>query len=344
MSLSRPSDRLQNPAEKFIDFRNGKFGYFDKESKKRIDIELGKCIVLDCSTFCITGYIDTPNLKTGVFSNAARYPKKDKIVVKSREKGVLTQGTYEEIKDYIERYKIRYTRNAYIWREGELCLLQLSGDAFGSWMEGVESKDRNEKKRGSMYVVVTGEEERQKGKTKYIHLTFGFEGSIDKDELQEAIKADEIVQSYLDDYFKESADKVADRSDNGSQGESKWHEAIDPYSGMPISNLTASQAIELDTGLRDNGEAASELGVAVEQMIQNIEWGTENWKTFKTSKGKELSSASYDELNNMLTWAMNNQPHSRFRFAVEAAVADHKGREVPPYDGGEEDDSDEIPF
>lgn len=135
MSRTNKSDKPKNPAKKFFEWKsvNQTWDYYDKQLEQRVSIPYSdlKFIALD-QLSTVKGY----SKKFGGFwANEVRSTKDTNITVRHKA-GVYKEGTWEELKD---DQNLKFTKSIYVMAKFgdtfELCNLQLSGAAFGAWLE-----------------------------------------------------------------------------------------------------------------------------------------------------------------------------------------------------------------
>ena len=201
MSFSEP--KLENPATKFIDFRDGKFQYYDKEQEKNIQIELPIYFVVLDELSTISGFCEKHNC--GIYSNEVHRITDEILKVKTFKGGEQIIGFYKDISDAVARLGGKFTKSVYgmlCTKDGnELVNFKFRGAAFSGWLD----KKFNPNKYG---VHITGTVEATKGKTVYqvpVFKAFNL-----KDELTEqAIVLDQQLQIYLKDYKSHQVEKEA---------------------------------------------------------------------------------------------------------------------------------------
>lgn len=185
MSLSRPTG-TKNPAKKFIEFKNGKFSFYDKENKKNIELEFPFRFIVCDELACISGFSDRH--QCGISSNEVRNITEDTLNVRYRKGGTIASGKYQEIKPQIVEAGGRYTKSIYAVVEGELVNIKLAGAALSAWIE---------KPKGESAWVVNGVADGKKGATKYQFPVFEPD-TVPESSITEATKIDQDFQTYLD--------------------------------------------------------------------------------------------------------------------------------------------------
>jgi hypothetical protein len=136
MSRFKPRNNNQHPCTLWLEWggADGKFYYYDKESKSKVSFDLKRFIVLD-SLSTIVGYDESR--KMGVYSNEVRDTTKQQFIIRNKE-GVVEKGLYAEIKDKLPK-GIKYAASVYIAVEHngkiKLANVKLSGAALSSWVD-----------------------------------------------------------------------------------------------------------------------------------------------------------------------------------------------------------------
>ena len=162
MSYSEP--RLQNPATKFIDFKDGKFQYYDKETEKNIILDLPLYFVVLDELSTISGFCE--KAKSGIYSNEVHKISNEVLNVRTFKGGEQIIGIYKDISDAIARIGGRFTKSVYALlintetRETELVNFKFRGAAFSGWID----KKFNPEKHA---VGIMETYEATKGKTVY---------------------------------------------------------------------------------------------------------------------------------------------------------------------------------
>lgn len=202
MSLSRPNENAPNPATRWFEW-NGEKGlvrYYDKESKKNVDVPLPfLAIVLD-QLSAVRGWDDST--KSGIFSNAVRDTREELLTVKSFKGGVIAEGRYKDIKAQVNAAGGHFETQVYIAYKQDDALkigaLSFKGAALGAWMEFARAH-RAELQKQAMKIV--GTKDGQKGRVIFKTPVFAV-NPIASETLAQAVLLDEALQAYLDGYLK----------------------------------------------------------------------------------------------------------------------------------------------
>lgn len=213
MSISQP--KLQNPCSKFIEFKadSGVFRFWNKEKKENVEIKLPiKFIVLD-ELNTIKGFND--KTQSGIYSNEVHSLNHQTLNVRTFKGGASLKGKYAEIKGEIKDMGGKFCKSVYAalinGDELELVNFQLTGAAFSSWMD-------KEVDVSTQAIVVTGTEDRKKGKVEYKIPVWNGE-ALTADELEEAIEMDKKLQDFLKSKKLQDA-KASEESDREGVQES----------------------------------------------------------------------------------------------------------------------------
>ena len=201
MSYSEP--RLQNPASKFIDFKDGKFQYYDKQTEKNVILDLPLYFIVLDELSTISGYCE--KAKSGIYSNEVHKISDEVLNVRTFKGGEQIIGFYKDISDAIARLGGRFTKSIYALlinsetRETELVNFKFRGAAFSGW---IDKKFNPEK-----YAVGIMETyEATKGKTVYqvpVFRSFKITSELDLQARETDIK----LQSYLSTYKSYQVEK-----------------------------------------------------------------------------------------------------------------------------------------
>jgi len=199
--MSRSEEtKIKNVAEKFLQWKNGGFQWYDKETETKMEIKLPvKFLVLDTLS-TVKGYSDAN--QSGFWSNEVRDTKKEILSVYTK-KGLAAKGLYEEVKVHANCTGAKYSQSVYIALiEGDtlsLCNIQLMGAAVSAWIDF--RKDNPDIFTGGIEVATSIQG--KKGATVYqIPVFTKIEVSNDLNE--KAKELDVILQQYLTQYFKKS--------------------------------------------------------------------------------------------------------------------------------------------
>ena len=200
MSFSEP--RLQNPATKFIEFRDGKLQYYNKESEENIKIDLPVYFVVLDELSTISGFCE--KTKSGIYSNEVHRITDEIINVRTFKGGEQIMGLYKDISDAIARLGGRFTKSVYALLinqqggENELVNFKFRGAAFSGWLD----KKLNAEKHA---VGIIETFEATKGTTVYqvpVFKSFRLTPEL----IEEATEMDKKLQVYLKTYKANQAE------------------------------------------------------------------------------------------------------------------------------------------
>lgn len=218
MSRSNPSAHAPNPAVRWFEW-NGEHGtvrFFDKDSKKNIDVPLPFTFLLLDELASVRGWHDAS--ESGIYSNEVKDTRTDLLVVKSFKGGTLAEGVYKDIKDRVNTLGGQFVANCYVAfkHNGDLAIasLRFKGSALGAWME-FRKAHRNELYKWA--VDITGYTEGKKGRIVFRMPTF--ELRVVSDETQNrAFALDAQLQEWLSGYFsRRTSDQPEASTTNGHE-------------------------------------------------------------------------------------------------------------------------------
>ena len=346
MSVSQP--RVQgnkNPAVKFFKYKGGDeqgwFEYYDRETKKNIQIELTDFAILDKDLFSVTGFMNDTN--SSIISNAVR--SIDDIITikawKDKQSKIILKGSYREIKDTVKSSRdMKYTKEIYILWQGELCHLQLTGATFSAWLKDVESNADHER----CFISCIGHDEGKKGNVKYKFASFEVGQPVDAKTWEQMIKVDtNILQPYLNDYLNGNGGSTAPSGEtHEDEGEetydtTKWREFLS-LDGTPLGALHRNAIIELNQHLIEDGQEGSELYANVGQAMFDYQTLTNTWSEKKNQAGKFIKDYTEAELKDALS---KIPPTHKARQILEIGLDNMYPSSGVDSEFGDEDD---IPF
>jgi hypothetical protein len=202
--MSRSQPALTNPCQKFIEIKadTGRFFYYDKEQEKQVDIPLPIYFTCLDELNTITGF--NKKHKCSIYSNEVKYLKKDILRVKTFKGGESITGLYDDIRDSIVALGGHFTKSVYALminpdKSTEFVNFKFKGAAFSAWLD--------KKFDGMKFIVgITEFVEEQNGATTYqvpIFKQYKCTPEID----EEALHYDEILQTYLKEYFAKEPEK-----------------------------------------------------------------------------------------------------------------------------------------
>lgn len=199
MSLSQ--DRPTNPAQRFLKVKSGAVSYYDKENQENVNVPTPlEFVVLD-QLATIKGWSDQD--ESGFWSNEVRSVGRDVLTVRT-SKGQKAQGVWKDIKGESSIAGAKYHSSIYIATKGrdglEINNLSLTGAALNAWIEFTQKNRVNTNK-----VVLSGWSDAKKGSVSYKVPVFEAV-PLDDATKDEAIKLDQQLQAYLNEYFNYTPD------------------------------------------------------------------------------------------------------------------------------------------
>lgn len=338
MSLSKPRENaLQRPCEKYIKFNGdtGVFQYFHKYDKtdkrysennkgENVEIDISGAIVLDCDLLTVTGF----SKKRGFcFSNEVRSVEDTLVVRYFSEKSPAAKGNWEYVKSELGD-AVKFAKSIYLWLDGEIVNLQLSGASLKSWFDDIES---NRKALTEKYIRVKSIEDGVNGTVEYKFPIFEFGEPFEESDLQAAMKADEeILQPYLDKYFeKQGTSSEKPEHAEESEAPKSWRD-VRTNEG-DLGDLSIVEIKNMKAAMESTNNYDSEEYRAVSQAVEEYNQADFSWESKKDKKGRSLSEYGYDEIKDLYERIMKNDPKNPSRFFIEAA-----------FNSAEEED--DIPF
>lgn len=195
---------MERPCQKYIRFKNGTFQYYDKSKEENIEIPLPIRFVKIDELSTISGYHEPSN--SGIYSNEVHSTQKETLNVRAFKGGDIAKGFYADIKDKVKSHGGKYTKSIYALFQGELVNFQLSGAAFGGWIEADT--------RGNTFEV-TELKDGQKGATKFKVPVF-VPVADDQKEIAQAMELDKTLQAFLADYKLQQQEVVEDDDEQES--------------------------------------------------------------------------------------------------------------------------------
>lgn len=202
--MSRSNPTPQSPVNRYFNWSGatGKLQYYDHEAEKRVDVKLPfRFLVLD-ELSTIGGYSDSA--QSGIWSNDVRSTK-DTLIVRTRM-GVIANGDYASIKDYLKGAGGRYARSLFIayqpegGEDGELAIgkMKLVGSSLGAWFD---FQRKNRVYDGG--IAITGSTTDTKGSNTFHVPTFET-ADVSSEEDVTANDLDRELQAYLNTYLSRS--------------------------------------------------------------------------------------------------------------------------------------------
>jgi len=217
MNFAKPDKFTHNPAKFFLEWigvanGGGGFKYWDKEEKKQKEIKdlaSFRFVLLDDNMMGITGYNNAS--QRGIWSNeipsmeAAKTPLKVRIF--NKEKTVIAEGLYQDIKNDCVAAGGKYMKSVYIMTnffDGEMGIYNLKayGCCVAAWMNLQELSDKQVAGtfRNNWVHVEKIDKVRASTTKQYDAPVFGFCEEITEPEEQKAMELATILAEYLEQY------------------------------------------------------------------------------------------------------------------------------------------------
>jgi hypothetical protein len=220
MSFSQP--KAENPAKKFLHFKGDKgiFEYYDKDAEEKKEFYAPFYFIVLDQLSTISGFSNEYN--SGIYSNEVHSLMNEILRVKTFKGGLSITGRYADIKDEVKSAGGKFTKSVYALLfneklETEIINFQLSGAAFSSWIDFKFSQQLHA-------VGFDGECTQEKtGGIKYQKPVFK-RYNIKQELIDDAIKADKILQEFIKQRREEQAEKEAVKEAEPEKSDSGLHE------------------------------------------------------------------------------------------------------------------------
>ncbi len=195
-----------NPCSMFLEWKSDKkkFEYYDKEEKKKNEVDLPFKFLVLKELHTVKGFNDAN--QCGVFSNEVKLIGQDEINVRTFKGGVSIKGIYKDIKPQIEALGGVYHKSIYAVTEGgKLINISIKGSSVSAWA------DFTQKCRARLtdeWVEVASAESLTKGKVNYSVPVFKFNTSLTSEQIKMADEQFDIIEDYLNGYFNKKEWKI----------------------------------------------------------------------------------------------------------------------------------------
>jgi hypothetical protein len=221
MSRSNPNENTNpNPAVRWFEW-NGEQGvvrYYDKESKKNIDVGSDFTFLLLDQVGRVGGWHDASD--SGIYSNEVKDTRQETLIVKALKGGTLAEGLYRDIKDRVKSEGGQYVANCYIaFKNGGNGLaigsLRFKGAALHAWADF--TKDH----RSDLYakaIRINGFTEGKKGKVVF-RVPFMETKDVSPETNDAAVELDRKLQEFFDGYFKRTKREQVEEPDHVEGGD-----------------------------------------------------------------------------------------------------------------------------
>jgi hypothetical protein len=238
LSRSNPSENTNpNPSTRWFEW-NGEHGlirYYDKETKKNIDVGSDFTFILLDQLGSVRGWHDASD--SGIYSNEVKDTRQEVLVVKSFKGGTLAEGIYKDIKDRVNSVGGQFVANCYIAFKLDKTLaigsLRLKGAALGSWMEFTKANRADLYKKA---VKIHGFTEGKKGRITFRMPVLTL-ADISPTTDAQAIALDATLQEFFASYFQRTKREQVEVHDN-HQDDSADGDAPYDDTDAPITDLT----------------------------------------------------------------------------------------------------------
>lgn len=195
-------DRPQNPAQHFINAKNGALSYYDKESQENVEVPTPfEFVVLD-QLATVKGWSNEHD--TGVWSNEVKRVGEQPFNVRTKN-GLVASGLWKDIKDEVKADGANFHAVIYLaakGREGlETQALLLKGAALNAWVEFTKKNNLKTNK-----VVLSDWSDAKKGSVNYKVPVFSAV-PLEDGELEEAKERAKELKAYHEQYFSYNPDK-----------------------------------------------------------------------------------------------------------------------------------------
>lgn len=182
--------KSKNPCKKFIQFKGGKFKYWDKAAEKNVEIPIpfGFTVIGEMQT--CKGWHKPSN--SAIYSNEV-YRGQQQMTVRSFKGGEIAKGYWRDIKDSVKASGGRFCNSVYAVMDNEVVNFQLTGAGCSAWIN---------KEPGDI-VKVQKLEDKKNGATEYKVPVFEAEEANEDDRVHAKEVGTDLI-SYLKEYLKGS--------------------------------------------------------------------------------------------------------------------------------------------
>jgi hypothetical protein len=206
MSRSNPNEgKTPNPSTRWFEWdgANGVVRYYDKETKKNVEVGSDFTFILLDELGCVRGWHDASG--SSIYSNEVRDTRQEALVVKAFKGGTLAEGFYRDIRDKVNTLGGQYNANCYIAYKNdatglEIGSLRFKGAALGAWMEFRKEHKTDVFKKS---IRIKGYTEGKKGKVVF-RVPGLFLKDISPETDKQALALDQELQQFLAVYFKQT--------------------------------------------------------------------------------------------------------------------------------------------
>ena len=200
MSKSNPT--IKNPATRFIDFHNGEFEYYDKETTESVIIPMPIYFVVLDELSTISGFCKASG--SNIYSNEVHRVSDEIMRVKTFKGGYTATGLYKDIAAEIKSWGGKFTKSVYAMmilpdNQFELVNFRFRGAAFSAWIDKKFDVDK--------FAVGVSETTIEKNGATTYHVPVFAPFTLTDEINQRAIALDKELQAYLKAYKSQQAEK-----------------------------------------------------------------------------------------------------------------------------------------
>ena len=201
--MSKSNPKIQNPCQKFIEFKSDKaqFAYFDKVKEVQVEIPLPIYFIVLDELSTISGY--NKRNDCGIYSNEVHFL--DEVLrVKTFKGGESITGLYKDVRDSIVALGGKFTKSVYAMlvnddKSTEFVNFKFRGASFSAWIEKKINVD-------NFIIGIVDTIDQQNGNTTYnvpVFKAFKLSPELNQD----SIEMDKILQKYLKEYKAQQPEK-----------------------------------------------------------------------------------------------------------------------------------------
>jgi hypothetical protein len=259
MNFAKPNKRTGNPAGFFLEWigqagEGGGFKYWDREAKQQKtikDLNNFGFILIDDDNMAITGW--SPQYKVGIYSNEIPKLKCGELPLKVRaftkNKAVIAEGLYKDIKDTCKASGGKYVDSIYIatnYFSGndqlELHNIRAYGCVCRAWRNFGDDI-----KKGAVngdftknWISISVKEVREGPASNFDAPEFSFVNEITENEEERAVELATDLSEYLEQYFGTSTEEEESPIDPAKEAEetetdtSDWRNYQIPGTDIPL--------------------------------------------------------------------------------------------------------------
>jgi len=143
IASSANADRPHHPSSSWANWKNGKFIAWDRDAWEEKEVTLPKEFVVIAESWSIKGYLQD---KGWVWSNEIYSFANDILTVRDNNGGIVKEGLWKDIKDYIKGLWLKLTKNVHYIDPADATTLRtfcIKWAWLKSWMEVFTDENRN---------------------------------------------------------------------------------------------------------------------------------------------------------------------------------------------------------